>query len=87
MEERRRKKMLITLDSRKRIALGKFLKGRSINLFNAELKNGKIILEPMKAVPEHEEWLYKNSEALDSVHRGLQDAADGKVKKLNLNSL
>jgi hypothetical protein len=43
--------MLIALDSRKRVPLGKLLNGHSINLFNAELIEGKIVLEPMKAVP------------------------------------
>lgn len=71
--------MLIALDSRKRVPLGRLLKGVSTNLFNAELKNGKIVLEPMKAVPEREAWLHKNSKALASVKRGLKDAIEGRV--------
>ena len=79
--------MLVTVDSRKRIALGKLLKGMTTELFTAVIEDGKIILEPMKAVPEKEEWLYKNQEAIDSVNRGLKDAAEQKVKKLDVNSL
>ena len=79
--------MLVTVDSRKRIALGKLLKGVATELFNAIVKDGKIILEPMKAVPEKEEWLYKNQGALNSVKQGLKDAAEGKVKKLDVSSL
>lgn len=43
------------------------------------MKDGKIVLDPMKAVPEREAWLYQNPEALASVKRGLKDAAEGKV--------
>lgn len=71
--------MLIALDSRKRVPLGKLLKRISAKLFNAEVVEGKIILEPMTAVPEREAWLYKNPEALASVKRGLKDAAEGKT--------
>lgn len=71
--------MLIALDSRKRVPLGKLLKGVSTNLFNAELIDGKIVLEPMKAIPERESWLYENPEALASIKRGLKDAAEGKL--------
>ena len=71
--------MLVSLDSRKRAPLGKLLHGVSTHLFNAELINGKIVLEPMVAVPERESWLYKNPHALASVKRGLKDAAEGRV--------
>lgn len=75
--------MLIALDSRKRVPLGRLLKGFATNLFNAELVDGKIVLEPMKAIPEREAWLYQNPKALASVKRGLKDAAEGKVKDFN----
>lgn len=71
--------MLIALDSRKRVPLGRLVKGLSTNLFNAQIIDGKIVLEPMKAIPEREAWLYQNPEALASVKRGLKDAAEGKV--------
>ena len=71
--------MLISIDSRKRIPLGRLLRGSSTNLFNAKIIEGKIILEPMRAIPEQEAWLYNNPQALASVKRGLKDAADGRV--------
>ena len=71
--------MLVTLDSRKRVPLGKLLKGMLTNLFSAEVIDGKIVLEPMKAIPEREAWLYQNPKALASVKRGLKDAAEGKI--------
>ncbi len=72
--------MLIALDARKRVPLGRLLKGIATNLFNAELVDGKTILEPMKAIPERETWIYKNPQALASLKRGLKDAGEGKVK-------
>ena len=71
--------MLISLDSRKRVPLGRLLEGISTDLFNAEVIDGKIVLEPMRAIAERESWLYKNPEALASVRRGLKDAAEGRV--------
>lgn len=41
----------------------------------------------LKLIPSPEVWLYENREALASVEKGLQDAAQGKVSKLNLKDL
>ena len=71
--------MLLTLDSRKRLPLGKVLTDRKVTLFDARIEGGKIILEPMRAVPDREAWLYKNPKAFASVTRGLKDSAEGKV--------
>ena len=43
---------------------------------------GQILLSPKIGVSLHEAWLYKNPEALASVRRGLQEAAEGKVREL-----
>ena len=77
--------MLITLDSQNRVTLGKLLKGISTRLFDAQIVKGKIVLEPMEAIPEKEAWLYKNPKALQSVLNGLKDAKEGKIKELNLD--
>jgi len=42
---------------------------------------GQILLSPETVIPLHEAWLYKNKEALESVHRGLDQAKHGKIKK------
>jgi hypothetical protein len=42
---------------------------------------GQILLSPATVVPLHEVWLYKNKEAAASVHRGLEDAKKGRLKK------
>jgi hypothetical protein len=72
--------MLVTLDAQNRVTLGKLLSGISTKLFDARVEDGRIILEPMEAVPEKEAWLYKNPKALKSVIQGLQDAREGKIK-------
>jgi hypothetical protein len=38
-------------------------------------------------VPEPEKWLFRNPEALAAVKRGLLDAAQGKISKIDLNTL
>ena len=38
-------------------------------------------------IPSSEQRLYKNKKALESVQRGLKQAAKGKVTKLNLSEL
>ncbi len=72
--------MLLTIDSRKRIPLGRLLADDGAVFFDASVVDGKIILEPMRAVPDKEAWLYKNPEALAMVRQGLKDAGEGKVK-------
>lgn len=64
-----------------------------------DIKEGKVKTIPFEEVrasikaktkvkkPSSEQWLYKNKKALDSVQRGLKQAAKGKVTKLNLNEL
>ena len=41
----------------------------------------------LKLIPSSEAWLYKNKKALESVHKGLNQAAKGKVTRLTLNKL
>ena len=79
--------MLLTIDSRKRIPLGRLLSDDSVSLFNASVIDGKIILEPMRAVPAKEAWLYKNPEALASVLQGLKESGEGKVKPYRSSKL
>lgn len=49
-----------------------------------ELKRIETVLD---LIPSSEAWLYKNKRALESVQRGLKQAAKGKVRKLNLDEL
>ena len=49
-----------------------------------ELNRLEVLVE---TIPSSETWLYKSKEALESVHKGLVDAACGRVSKLDLNEL
>jgi len=49
-----------------------------------ELKRIETVLD---LIPSSEAWLYKNKKALESVQKGLKQAANGKVRKLNLDEL
>lgn len=77
--------MLLSLDERKRIPLGRILKAGKLNvtLYDAEIVAGKIVLEPMVAVPEHEAWLYKNPAVLSSVKRGLNEKPRHKLPDMS----
>jgi hypothetical protein len=41
----------------------------------------------LNLIPPSEAWLYKNKKALESVQKGLKQAAKGKITKLNLDEL
>lgn len=43
--------------------------------------------EALKHIPSSEMWLYQNSEALEGVQRGLKEASEGKISKLNPDDL
>jgi hypothetical protein len=48
---------------------------------------GQIILDPQVTIPASEAWLFNNPDALASVRRGLNDAAQGRVSKVDLDTL
>jgi len=52
-----------------------------------DMEELKRIETVMDLIPSSEKWLYKNKKALESVQRGLKQAAKGKVTKLNLDEL
>lgn len=68
-------------DSKKRLTLGQALKeeGVAYNVYRNRL--GQIMLDPVKAVPVSETWLYANPEALAAVKRGLADSAAGRTRR------
>jgi len=75
-----------TMDERNRLTLGELFKGyKRIRLFKND--RGEVLLQPIIEIPASELWLYQNKEALHSVQRGLRDAAEGKITKLNLDEL
>ena len=64
-------------DAKKRLSLGDALRETTAyNIYRNSL--GQLILDPVKAVPVSEVWLYENAEALSSVKQGLRESAEGK---------
>lgn len=71
----------LKLDAKKRITLGK-LAPDDVSSYDVEVKeNGVIILYPKVEIPAQEVWLFKNTQAIESVKKGLEDSAAGRVKK------
>jgi hypothetical protein len=65
-------------DAKKRLSLGLALEesAAAYNIYRNAL--GQIVLDPVKAIPLHESWLYENPAALASVRQGLRESAEGK---------
>jgi hypothetical protein len=71
-------------DAKKRVTLGKALTGLDEDVRFDVYRNdsGQIVLDPQVSIPASEAWLYRNPEALASLRRGLQEAAEGKTISL-----
>jgi len=74
-------------DAKKRVVLPKALVKEGIRYHIYTNKFGQIVLDPQVTVPASEVWLFNNPVALASVQRGLADAAQGKVSKVDLDTL
>ena len=59
--------------------------GVSYHIYENSL--GQIVLDPQVSIPASEAWLYQNPEALAWVKRGLRDAKEGRVSKIDLDKL
>ena len=64
-------------DNKKRVTLGARTPMGAFNIYLN--KFGQFILDPVKAVPASEAWLYENKKALAAVKKGLEASAAGKV--------
>ena len=74
-------------DAKKRVVLPKSLIGEDVTYHIYCNSLGQIVLDPQITIPASEAWLFKDPNALASVRRGLSDAAQGRVSKVNLDSL
>ena len=74
-------------DAKKRVVLHsvQIQEGVRYHIYKNSL--GQIILDPQVTIPASEIWLFNNPEALSSVRRGLSDATQGRVSKVDLNAL
>ena len=68
-------------DSKGRITLGKLAKG--VSSFHVKQQNdGKLILEPYIEIPQREQWLFHNKEALAHVLQGIKESGEGNTHYL-----
>ncbi len=74
-------------DAKKRVLLPKSLVHKGITYHIYSNSVGQIILDPQVTIPASEAWLFNNPDALASVQRGLSDAAQGRVSKVDLDTL
>jgi hypothetical protein len=74
-------------DSKKRVVLPKALVKEDVLYHVYANSFGQIVLDPQVTIPASELWLFENKEALASVRRGLSNAAEGKVSKVDLDTL
>ncbi len=74
-------------DAKRRIVLPKIntLPDVTYQIYTNSL--GQIVLDSQVTIPASEAWLYANEEAISAVRRGLQEAAQGKISKLDLDTL
>jgi len=77
----------VTPDSRKRVNLPKTVIQEGVTYFVYHNSIGQIILDPQVTIPASELWLFNNPVALASVQQGLSDAAQGKVSRVDLDTL
>ena len=69
----------VRLDSKGRIALGKFVSDGVTGFEVSAQDDGSLILSPTVEIPAREAWIFKNKQALASVKRGLQQASKGRT--------
>jgi hypothetical protein len=75
-----------TIDERNRLTLGELMRGyKRVRLYKNE--RGEILLQPVVEVPASELWLYQNRNAMESVIKGIKDASEDKISRLDLGEL
>lgn len=72
------------IDSKGRLLLGSEFAGATF-LVEAQ-KDGSLLLRPALTVPVETAWFFKNQKAQELVKAGLEEAAQGKVKKISWKS-
>ena len=77
------------LDSKHRITLGGRLQKLLISKMKIDSyqvfvgKEGDILLRPAVSVPSSEAWVYRNPEVIGKIRRGLKEAVEGKIEKVD----
>ncbi|MFC1916196.1 hypothetical protein ACFLW4_05845 [Chloroflexota bacterium] len=74
-------------DTRRRVILPEVLVREGVTFRIYTNSDGQIVLDPQVTIPVSESWVFKNPDILALVQRGLSDAAEGRVSKVDLNAL
>ena len=74
-------------DAKKRVVLPRMHVPEGVTYHIYSNRLGQIVLDPQVTIPASEAWLFNNPDALASVRRGLADAAQGKVSKVDIDTL
>ncbi len=73
-------------EKRKRVSAGELLGGyKRVRLYRNN--RGEILIQPLVEIPASELWLFQNRDTLESIQKGLADAMEGKISKLDLEEL
>jgi bifunctional DNA-binding transcriptional regulator/antitoxin component of YhaV-PrlF toxin-antitoxin module len=80
----KKEKIYVKVDSRNRLTIPKEIshkKGKSSHLYTICEKDGKIILEPVKEIPERERWLFdpKNRAIVDRLKKAIKQKATHEI--------
>ena len=74
-------------DAQKRITLPNMLVREGIIFRMSYNSIGQILLKPQVTIPASEAWVFNNPHVLALVKKGLSDAAEGRVSKIDLKTL
>ena len=74
------------VDERKRLTLGAAM-GDLDRVRILKNSRGEILLQPLADIPVSEVWLYTNREASELVQKGIKEAGEGKVSRMNPDEL
>lgn len=69
----------VRLDAKNRISLGELIPEGTTSFRARIQENGEIVLTPMTEMPLRERWLWENKAAMESVRKGLTQAANGET--------
>jgi len=69
----------VRLDSKGRIALGKFISEGVTGFEVLAQDDGSLVLSPTVEIPAREAWIFQNKKAFASVKRGLEQASKGRT--------
>jgi hypothetical protein len=74
-------------DNKRRVVLPAVLVKEGITYRIYTNSDGQIVLDPQVTIPASESWVFNSPDILALVQRGLSDAAEGRISKVDLNTL